>query len=289
MRYIDIMKALLVAVLWGGSFVAAKLVLEYFPPIFSMVIRSIIVISILLSFVGLPNISLKKVLCMSFSYNIGHMVLLYLGIKLGLPVSAAVIATQMQVPITSILSIIILKEKMHLKQVIGMLISFIGIVIIVGHPSIMDKIFPFMIVIIAAFFFALFNIQIKQVGNLNILSYILWSSILILPQLMILSYISEPISWSSIFIADVKLWLSIAYISMVNIIAFLLWISLLKIYPVSLVMPFALCIPVFAILGSALILSEYISWHLIIGGTITLIGVAIITIKFTNLTRYQST
>ncbi|MFV9875301.1 MAG: EamA family transporter [Rickettsiales endosymbiont of Dermacentor nuttalli] len=53
----------------------------------------------------------------------------------------------------------------------------------------------------------------------------------------------------------------------------------IKKYPVNFVIPFALCIPVFAVLGSALILHEHISWPIIIGGVITIMGVAIITIK----------
>lgn len=290
MHYLDIIKALLVAMLWGGNFIAAKFVLEQFPPIFSMIMRVIIVILILFPFLKLPKISFKKLFWMSFNYNIGHMVLLYLAIQLGLPVAGAVIATQMQVPLTTLLSIIILKEKVYLKQVIGMIISFIGILIIVGHPNIMEKIFPFMVAIVASFFFALFNIQIKQTCNFNIISYILWSSILILPQLIILSYLLEQVTLSSVFMIDIKCFVSIVYISIVNIIAFQLWILLLKKYSVNVIMPFALFIPIFAVIGSILILSDTVSWHIIIGGIITLMGIALINLKFKfiKLIRYQT-
>ncbi|MFV9875302.1 MAG: hypothetical protein AB8U25_02155 [Rickettsiales endosymbiont of Dermacentor nuttalli] len=60
----------------------------------------------------------------------------------------------MQVPLTSVLSVIMLKEQIYIRQIIGMIISFMVFVIIVRHPSVIDNIWPFNIVIIATFFFA---------------------------------------------------------------------------------------------------------------------------------------
>src|SRR3954468_15032265 len=75
-------------------------------------------------------------------------------------------------------------------------------------------------------------------------------------------------------------WTSIAYMAvMVTIVSYLMWYPLVRRYPVNQTMPWTLLAPVFGVLSGILVLGEPLTRGVILGGALTLVGVAVIVIR----------
>lgn len=136
---------LLVVILWGASFVVAKIVLEYFTPVETLTARLVLAI-IVLEIIS----SAKKI---RFEFNRSDLpVLLFASIVLslhffiqitGLNITSAtntgwLIATA---PIfIAAASYLFLNEKLRLLQILGILVATVGVVLLVskGRPCQMD-------------------------------------------------------------------------------------------------------------------------------------------------------
>ena len=80
--------------------------------------------------------------------------------------------------------------------------------------------------------------------------------------------------------APITAWISLSYtIIGASLIAYTLWYNLLRRHPISRVVPYTLLAPVVAFSAGAVYLNEPITLIKIIGGTLTILGVAIIEIR----------
>lgn len=122
-------------IIWGGSFVWTKIVLNYYEPITTVFLR--LVISSTLLFAGLKisgklqvierkdyKLFVFSALLNPFLYFLGE----NYGVKLSTPtISAVIIAT---IPLfTPIMGYIIFREKLSLLNVLGLLVSFLGVLL----------------------------------------------------------------------------------------------------------------------------------------------------------------
>ena len=61
--------------------------------------------------------------------------------------SLAVIVVHLEVPFGVLLAVIILRERPGLQRIIGMLLSFSGIVLIAGEASVDEQLFAFVLIV----------------------------------------------------------------------------------------------------------------------------------------------
>jgi O-acetylserine/cysteine efflux transporter len=105
-------------------------------------------------------------------------------------------------------------------------------------------------------------------------------SLMAAPQLLIFTLLLERDQVRQFTQADWLGWSSIAYMSVVvTILSYGIWYHLVRRYAVSQTMPWTLTVPVFGVLSGVLVLGEPMTTGLIVGGTLTLIGVAVIVLR----------
>lgn len=276
----DLFLALTVSLVWGVNFVVAKIGLHYFAPLFLTALRFLMVTIVLLPFCTKPSIPLKKAFIISVMYGVGYHALLFTGVWKGLDIPTSIIAVQLNVPFTSLLGVLFLQDRLGWRRIAGMFIAFTGIVIIVGSPTVLGNPFAFLLALAAALCWAIFNIQLKQLGKTPIFSFLFWVSLFSTPQLFLLSWLLEPPQLPALMqISWVPLG-SIAYMALLStILGFGLWFRLLHRYSVHQIVPFSMLMPVFGIISAILMLDEPLTWHIALGGIITLSGVAIIVLR----------
>ncbi len=279
MSFRDVLLALVVCMVWGGNFTAAKISTSVIPPLMTMALRMALVSVLLLPYYRRINISFKNLALLAFNNSVVHHGLLFCAVGSGLSVAATVLTMQLNVPLTSIFGYYLLDIKISLKQMIGMIIAFIGIGLLVGSPHILGNMKGFMMALIGAVFFAIYNIQIKKLGNYDIYAFLAWTSLIATVMLTALSLILEPVTLELFRQLNLKILLSIGYMAISSIIGFGLWCYLIQKYSISFIAPFSLLIPVFGILSARLIVSEELSAQMILGAIVTLTGIAIIILK----------
>ncbi|MBY0407830.1 MAG: EamA family transporter, partial [Rickettsiales bacterium] len=115
------------------------------------------------------------------------------------------------------------------------------------------------------------------VGSLSLLA---WMGACTVPILFLLSFVFEYDHWPAIFSPTLPAILGVGYTVLCStILAYGLWYFLLTKYTVSQVTPYSLLTPVFGIAAGQMFFSEELTAQTVIGGILTLVGVAIITLR----------
>lgn len=275
-----IWQAILVAGCWGGNYVAARYAIAEIPPLMLLGLRFVAVALILLPFFPRPVGKFKDIMLVSFFLGILHFPLMFIPIHMGLDVSISVVTSQLGVPFSCLLGIVFFKETIGRWRAIGMLIAFLGIIVICGSPRIMQQYVPFIIACFSALAWAFSNIYMKRFAGQNMLGVLAWVSILSAPVLLTASSIFEAGSWNAVENASMRAWVALSYtVVLSTIVAYGLWFHLMSRHPVNLVVPYSLLIPLFGLSFVQLFFGEPLTMQFAVGGFLTLIGVAIIVLR----------
>ena len=285
MKPSDVMMAISVAVIWGMGFIIAKAGMSHFSPILLMALRFTLTAFCLIWFFRPPLTLYKDLFWISLVSAAIQYSLTFNGVN-GIDASAAALLVQLEVPFGLLLAWIILDDKISVKQVIGMVVAFVGAVLIVGEPKLAnDLVYAFM-VIGGAFTWAVGQIMIKKLGNIGGFMLITGVAIFAAPQLFIASFLLETDQLLQIQTASINAWAAVIYLGLImTALGYALWYRLLGIYTVNQVMPFLLLLPVTSVLGGIFFLGESLTVKIATGGGLAIIGVALITIQRSQVTK----
>ena len=248
--------------------------------VLTLAIRFLLTSVILLPFTSRPKIKFITLYKVSLVFGIFYMGLLYYGMHLGLNTNLSIILMQLNIPISIVIAKFFLKEEVSLKSLIGIGVSFSGMLVVVGTPHLTGNILAATSIGIASVFYALFNIQSRQLKQVPALSLLCWSCLISTPHLFLLSYFIDGNPLDIIQGVSYMAWGSMAYSVIISgIFGITAWIYLLQIYPVHKVLPFNLLVPFCGCSLSILILAEIPCCNIVFGGVITLFGIAITQVK----------
>lgn len=278
--------AVMIAALWGANYVASKIGMAYFPPIFYTFLRFWLSALILLPFLPKPKSSLykplmmKKIALSALVLCIGHMAFILTAMHEGLNIAACVIIVQLGVPFSCLLGVLFLGDKIGRWRMLGLIISFTGVLLITGSPNITEHPTAFLIALGATFAWAVSNIMMKQLPPIGALPLFSLMSLFAIPMLALTTYTLEYDQWRAIHLAPLSAWLGLCYtVACSTIIAYGGWAFLIRRYEVSTIAPYSLLVPVFGIASGAFWYGEMPSQDVIIGGVVIILGVAIITLR----------
>ena len=167
------------------------------------------------------------------------------------------IAYQLATPFTILLAWPLLAERPSLTTSAGVAIAFAGVVVLAAGPGLTANLAPLLLVIGAAFAFATSNVLTKRYGPFDPLMLMGWSSLLTVPQVALMSLYLEHGQMASLFAADHRGWLALAYTIFIGgILGFGLWFWLIAHCSMGRIAPFGLLLPVFAVLSSVVSLAS---------------------------------
>lgn len=281
MKFIDMLSAILIAIIWGMGFVVAKAGMEHFSPILLMALRFTFTALCLVWFFRPPLELFKSLFWIALISASLQYSLTFTGVQ-GIDASTSALLIQLEVPFGLLTAWLFLGEKISLRQGIGMLIAFAGAILIVGEPKLSNDLFYVMLLISGAFMWAVGQVMIKKLGKVG--GFVLISGIALLatPQLFVASFLLESNQIEQIKSAPIEAWLAVAYLGLVmTALAYALWYRLLGLYSVNQVMPFLLLLPLTSVAGGIFFLDESLTMKIALGGLLALIGVAVITVQRT--------
>lgn len=275
MSAIEIACAVLVPLLWGYQFVAIKVGVMQFPPLFFLGLRFLAMALLLTPFVRRPTrrelgtIALISVFLGGLNFG-----LFYVGMGLGSG-SLSAVAYQLNTPFTILLAWLLLAERPSLMTSAGVLLAFGGVVVLAAGPGLAANALPILLVAGAAFAFAVANVLTKRDGPFDPLMLTGWSSFFTVPQVMLTSLLLEHGQLTTLVTADRRGWMALAYTIFIGGIAgFGLWFWLIARCTMARVAPFGLLLPVFALMSSVLFLGDPVTPTLVIGALLAISGVA---------------
>lgn len=280
MSLLQIACAVAVPLLWGYQFVAIKVGVTEFPPLFFLALRFLAIALLLIPFVKRPTRQQAgAVVAISIFLGGLNFGLFYAGLQLGSG-SMSAIAYQLTTPFTILLAWPLLAEKPSWETIAGVAIAFLGVIVLAAGPGHSANLLPLVLVVGAAFAFAVSNILTKRHGPFDPLMLMGWSSLLTVPQVMVMSLLLEHGQRNSLVLADERGWLALAYTIFIGgIIGFGLWFWLIARCSMNRIAPFSLLLPVFAVISSVMFLGEPLTPKLIAGGVLAISGVAITQVR----------
>ncbi len=274
-----ILIALLVPLTWGFGFALAKAGLDHFSPLLLMGMRFLIAAAVLVWFVPIPRGYLKQICSISFIAATLQYGLTFSGLA-RMDATPAVLLVQAEVIFGVIIAALLLGEKPSLKQIVGITISCLGILTIVGAPSMDGQIFGVMLILGGTLAFALGQVLIRRLkGALTGFQLTAWMGVIAGPQMILAAMLFEGDLILQISTAPLAAWGTVLYLGLImTIIGYSAWYFILARYPVPMVMPVLLLLPVATILGAVSFLGERPDMIVLFGGAIVISGVGAVII-----------
>lgn len=270
--------ALLIVSIWGSNFVAVKLALHDLPPLLLCTLRFVFVSIPAVFFLQRPAVSIGRLLTYGFSMFAFQFGFLFLGMKLGVSAGLASLVLQFQVFVTLALAAMILKERISPAQITGALIAGAGFVVVGIHTGGEVSIVGLLCVLLAATSWGFANFSSKRLGKVNPLALVVWGSLVVPVPMALASVIFEGphVIVDSLTHLGSTAILSVAYIVYLStLVAYSLWSWLLARYPATTVTPFALLVPVFGMLSSAVLINEPLPTWKLIAAALVIAGLAL--------------
>jgi O-acetylserine/cysteine efflux transporter len=279
--------ALLIATIWGLTFVSIKISLQTLPPFSLSAWRFFLAAIPLVFFVGKPQVLWRWLIAYGLFISIGQFVVLFIALKLGMPAGLMSLVVQTQVFFTIGLAVAFFSERVQRWQMIGALIAACGLVLIGVTKAQGDIGWAFVLVLIAAFFWGAGNTVAKHVARfagaanparkVDPMNFIAWTSVACVPALIAISLASEPAGALALPITNgsLALWFHLCVLAYAaQVFGYGLWSNLLTRYPASVVSPFALWVPVAGMSATAWFFGETLTSLQMIGAAIVMAGLA---------------
>jgi O-acetylserine/cysteine efflux transporter len=271
----DLLLALLVVAIWGVNFVFIRWGVEAVPPLFLTGLRYLCAAVPAVFFIKRPKVGLAILVSYGLAIGFAQFGLLFTAIKLGMPAGLASLIIQVQAFFTIALALVFLGEKLNRYQALGALVAIAGIAAIASERFEVTALVPLLMVILGAFFWGVANIASKKAGQIDMLSFVVWGSLVPILPLFALSLVVEGptaiiASMSGIGMRTIFVIAFNGYAA--TILGFGLWSYLLARYPASLIAPFSLLVPVAGIGSTIVLLGETVSTMEILGSLLVFIG-----------------
>lgn len=271
----DVLLAVAVALVWGLSFLAIRWGVDEVAPLLLTALRYLFAALPAVFFIRRPQVGWPLLIAYGLAIGVGQFGVLFVAIKLGMPVGLGSLVIQLQVFFTIILAFVMFGERPNGWQILAALVAFAGIGVIALERLEGAALLPLLLTIVAAVFWGLANMAGKKAGRVDMLGFVAWSALVPPIPLQVASLIFEgpgaipaaleAITWRGIG--------SIAFMSYAaTIFGFGAWAWLLSRYPASQVAPFALFVPVAGIAAGAIFLGEQVTGYEIAGGALVFAG-----------------
>jgi O-acetylserine/cysteine efflux transporter len=273
----DTLVAVSVAVVWGLTFIAIKVGVAETSPLMLSALRFVFAAFPAVLFVGPPNAPPWKVALYGLLLGVGQFGLLFIAIHEGFPVGLASLVIQAQAFFTVALAWLLLSEYPRRTQILGGLVAFAGIAVIGSTRLAGASLGPFVLVVLASFFWGSANVLAKTAGKVDMLAFTVWSSLAApLPLLALSLAVDGTAPLAALAHPSVALIASVLVVAYAGtVFGFGLWARLLAHYSAATVAPFALLVPVVGMVAGMVVFGEPLGPVELAGGVLVMAGLAL--------------
>jgi O-acetylserine/cysteine efflux transporter len=275
MRGLHIGLAVFVAAIWGFNFVVIEVGLDSFPPFLFSAVRFALAAFPLVLFIGPPRVAWRWVLAVGFVLGVVKFSFLFIGMDMGMPAGLSSVVLQSQAFFTVLFAAIVLNDRPHAVQVLGIAVAFGGMGLIAMTQQGGAGLTALALVVAAGAMWGVSNILTKKSNAPDMFRLFAWACVVPPLPLFALSYVFEGPETIAATFAELTLLGAgtVAYMAYVStLVAFALWGFLLRTYSASLVAPFSLLVPIVGIASATLLLDETFGPLRMAGTALVLVG-----------------
>lgn len=281
MRPRDFLILTLVCLAWGYSNVLSRTVVGDWqvPPLFFAALRFAVVIAATLPWLLPMPRPRGRIVAIGFLMGAGNFALLFIGLQTA-TASAAAIVIQVGVPFTTLLSIVLLGERIHLRRGIGIALTLAGVVLVVWNPNGVHLSAGLWFVVGAAFAGSLGAVLMKQVDNVEPLRFQAWVGLVSFVPLALGSALLEQGQWARATAVGWPFVAALLFAALVvSVVAHTAYYALIQRYEANLLAPLTLMTPLAAIAFGVVLTGETLDGRMIAGAGLALIGVLVVALR----------
>jgi O-acetylserine/cysteine efflux transporter len=270
--------ALAVIVIWGSNFVVMKWGLDRLPPLALCAWRFFLSFVPACFFLPAPVGRWRLLVAFGVLTGLGQFGLLCIAMRGFISPGLASIVVQTQAFFTVGLAAFLLRETVRPGPIIGCVIAAAGLGIIALNAGTSATLSGVVLVLLAAFSWALCNVLIKASGySGDLIAFIVWSSLFAALALTVLSLVFEGAEAlvSPVMRPDPTVWLIFVWQAYANtIFGYAVWNSLIRRYTLSRIGPLTLLVPIVAMGFAALLIGEKLYGWKLLAAFLIISGVA---------------
>ncbi len=251
--------AVAVIAVWGSNFVVIKLALAHLPPLLFATLRFGVVVIPMVFFLPRPPVPWRNLAAYGLLIGVGQFGLLFVAMNGHISPGLASLVIQVQVFFTIGLAMTMAGETLQRVQWLALALAACGLAVIVLHTDGSTTVLGLGLVLLAAMSWAGGNLVSRAAGRINMVAYVVWSSLFAVPPLALLSLWVEgwPALLAGLQQADGLAWAAVAWQAWGNsIFGYAAWGWLLSRYSAATITPMALMVPLFGMGSSAWWLGE---------------------------------
>ncbi len=279
----------LVCAVWGFNFIAGKVGVGHFPPLFFTAVRFVIVGALLAPFLRYHAGRMGLVLMIGIFAGSVHFALMFSGLRVA-DVSVASVVVQLNVPFVTLLSVVMLGERIRWKRGLGIAMAILGIMVISFDPAVFDQATGLSLMALAALSMAVGMVLMRRITGVSPMGMQAWIATLSAPVLLLGSFAIETDQWQSLQNADTMEWSALLYTAIgASIVGHGGMFYLLQRYEASKIGPLTVMAPVFSIVSGVTIMGEPLTERIVLGSALTLVGVVIVSLREGQMKKITDT
>jgi len=273
---------LFICLIWAGNFIASAIAVDHLPPITVTAMRFALVLVLLFPFLRRPQPGQwLNLLIACWCMGALHFGLVFVALERSADVASVAILMQIYVPISTILAVLVLGERVGWRTATGIAVAFGGVLVVGLDPVVLAQLDVLALVLLSAFFLGLGTIFMRRVQGVGLFSFQAWNALLSLVPLATLALLVESpgaalaaTPFSSPAIA------AVIYSALgASIIGHGTFYWLIQRHEVNAVTPYLLLVPILAVVLSILVRGDQPGPRLLLGGTMVIGGVLWVTLR----------
>ncbi|MGB0515198.1 MAG: DMT family transporter, partial [Wenzhouxiangellaceae bacterium] len=167
----------LICLIWAGNFIASAIAVDDLPPMTATAMRFAMVVALLFPWLRRPAPGQwMNLLAACWCMGALHFALVFSALSRSADVSSIAILMQIYVPISTLLAIIVLGERVGWRTLSGIGLAFAGVMVVGLDPMVLAQLDVVAMVLISAFFLALGTIFMRRLRGVGVFGFQAWNA-----------------------------------------------------------------------------------------------------------------
>jgi O-acetylserine/cysteine efflux transporter len=271
----------LVCLVWASNNIVSKYAVSHLnsPPLFYAAARfAVVMLATLPWLLPMPR-PRWRLIAVALLMGGGNFALIFIGLKYATPSSVAVVS-QLGVPITTLLSVVMLGERIHWRRALGIALTLAGVIVVMWSSAGIQASAGLYFVVAGAFASSLGAVMMKQIEGVKPLQFQAWVGFSSVWPLIVLSALLEPGQVQAGLAAGWPLAACVLYSGLVvSVGAHTGYYFLIGRYEANLISPLTLMTPLATIALGVAIFADPFGVRMAAGSILALTGVLIIALR----------
>ena len=270
-----------ICLIWAASNIISKILISTYevPPLLYAALRFVVAAAISFPWLLPAPRPLWRTILVGMLMGAGSFGFYFIGLETASP-SAAGVVSQLSLPMTTVLSVLVLGERIHWPRWVGIALTFAGVIIVVWDPAGFSASVGLMWVVASALSGSIASVLMKQMEGVKPMKLQAWVALSSSVPLLFASAAFEPHGVQQAMASGWVFAAGVVFTAVVvSIGCHTIYYHLIQRYEATLIAPLTLMTPLGTIAMGVAITHDPFGLRMMLGSLVALTGVLIIAMR----------